>query len=337
MAEGALSERGTEEEGRGGGGMGTQPLAAALSVTFSMVTSALIILLNRRIIRGLQFPFPWLLTGWGLGVSGLLSFLLCRVGLVPSRARGRVLTAHFFFVETLPVALCTAVGMCLGNAASITVQMSFLQILKAFTPAVTFTVCWLFGLEAASPRVILAVAIIVGGTLVSTREEAAKAVFDARGTVTFLVSILFESTRVVLIQKLLSGRKQNLHPLEGLQYTALPTSVIMLVVSALLERGPFQTSGAWSIVTENPVTFGVAGVLGFLVNLGTFLALAHASSLTLKAATCVRNAALVWIGSLLGESIVPVQVLGYAISVGGFLLYSAVRAPAQAKGKQKSN
>ena len=38
---------------------------------------------------------------------------------------------------------------------------------------------------------ILAVAIIVGGTLVSTREEAAKAVFDARGTVTFLVSILF--------------------------------------------------------------------------------------------------------------------------------------------------
>ena len=190
MAEGALSERGAEEEGRGGGGgMGTQPLAAALSVTFSMVTSALIILLNRRIIRGLQFP--WLLTGWGLGVSGLLSFLLCRVGLVPSRARGRVLTAHFFFVETLPVALCTAVGMCLGNAASITVQMSFLQILKAFTPAVTFTVCWLFGLEAASPRVILAVAIIVGGTLVSTREEAAKAVFDARGTVTFLVSILF--------------------------------------------------------------------------------------------------------------------------------------------------
>ena len=179
---------------------------------------------------------------------------------------------------------------------------------------------------------ILAVAIIVGGTLVSTREEAPKAVFDARGTVTFLVSILFESTRVVLIQKLLGS-----HPLEGLQYTALPTSVIMLVVSALLERGPFQTSGAWSIVTENPVTFGVAGVLGFLVNLRTFLALAHASSLTLKAATCVRNAALVWIGSLLGESIVTVQVLGYVISVGGFLLYSGVRAPAQAKGKQKSN
>mgnify|MGYP007125911843 CR=1 FL=1 len=77
--------------------------------------------------------------------------------------------------------------------------------------------------------------------------------------------------------------------------------------------------------------------LGFLVNLGTFLALAHASSLTLKAATCVRNAALVWIGSLLGESVMPVQVLGYAISVCGFLLYSAERAPVQGKGKQKAN
>ena len=128
-SEGLRRRGGAGGAGRGGG-MGTQPLAAALSVTFSMVTIALIILLNRRIIRGLQFPFPWLLTGWGLGVSGLLSFLLCRVGLVPSRARGRVLTAHFFFVETLPVALCTAVGMCLGNAASITVQMSFLKILK---------------------------------------------------------------------------------------------------------------------------------------------------------------------------------------------------------------
>ena len=310
--------------------MVSQPLRAGLSVTFSMVTSALIIILNRHIIRELQFPFPWVLTGWGLGVSGLLSFLLCRVGFVPVRAKGRILTPRFFFVETLPVALCTAVGMCLGNAASITVQMSFLQILKAFTPVVTFTVSWLFGIETASPRVLVAVAIIVGGTLLSTREEVAKAIFDAYGTCLFLVSILFESTRVVLIQKLLADSKQKLHPLEGLQYTALPTAAIMLGVSAVLELGPFQATGAWKIVEENPMTFAAAGGLGFLVNLGTFLALANASSLTLKAATCVRNAAIVWIGTLLGESVVPVQTLGYAVSVGGFLLYTSARAPSAA-------
>ena len=49
------------------------------------------------------------------------------------------------------------------------------------------------------------------------------------------------------------------------------------------------------------------------------LAIRTNSSLSLKMSGCVKNAAIVGIGALTGDTVRPLQLLGYALSVAAFL------------------
>jgi len=318
-------------------------LHAAASLAVWSVASGAITVVNKTVMVDKGFAYPFALCAMGLATSGLLSGLLIALGAVPAT---RPLTGRVLAREVVPVAACGALAMYLGNCAVPTLSMAFLQILKAFTPAVTYAVSYLAGLEAASAGLVLSVGTIVAGTAVATVEERqGPGAFHAEGFAYFMASVAFEALRVVLIQKLVAGNgaggpdaRPPMHPLEGLRNMALPSAALMVLGALVWERDGLRSHGLAVAAREAPL-FALASVLGFTVNLATFLGIKYASSLTVKCVGCVKNALIVYVGVLQGERVSGLQLLGYGLSVAGFGGYSYLKtagAAAGAKPKRKA-
>ena len=99
-----------------------------------MAVSSGLILLNSHLLSH-GFHFPMALAGLGMAFSGLASFLVCRVfRLVEAR---RTVTPRFFAVRIMPVGLFMALTLHFGNLVYLHLTVSFIQMLKAFTPIIT--------------------------------------------------------------------------------------------------------------------------------------------------------------------------------------------------------
>ena len=102
-----------------------------------------------------------------------------------------------------------------------------------------------------------------------------------------------------------------------------------------------QRASALSLVAAKPGVYLAAAAMGFGVNWLAFLLIQLASSLTLKVCLqsehdcmhrvpqvlgTVKNTLTVWLGILMfGETVTPLQGVGYTISLIGFLRYNMVQ------------
>ena len=181
--------------------------------------------------------------------------------------------------------------------------------------------------------------------MATVEERQGPGAFHAEGFAYFMASVAFEALRVVLIQKLVAGNgaggpdaRPPMHPLEGLRNMALPSAALMVLGALVWERDGLRSHGLAVAAREAPL-FALASVLGFTVNLATFLGIKYASSLTVKCVGCVKNALIVYVGVLQGERVSGLQLLGYGLSVAGFGGYSYLKtagAAAGAKPKRKA-
>lgn len=71
-------------------------------------------------------------------------------------------TSDYF--RLLPIIFCTAATMFWGNAAYMHLSVSFIQILKAFTPALTLMVGVAAGVERLRLGLLVSVLLIALGT-----------------------------------------------------------------------------------------------------------------------------------------------------------------------------
>jgi hypothetical protein len=94
------------------------------------------------------FKYPVTLSGLGQGFSAIAAFVACRVlKVVPVEKR---VDAEFFMMRMLPIGFFNATTLMFGNAVYMFLSVSFIQMLKAFTPVITMV-----GLFLASLEVIL--------------------------------------------------------------------------------------------------------------------------------------------------------------------------------------
>jgi hypothetical protein len=121
-------------------------IAVLASAGLMAVSSGLILLNSHLLSHG--FHFPMALGGLGMAFSGLASFLVCRVfRLVEAR---RAVTPRFFAVRIMPVGLFMALTLHFGNLVYLHLTVSFIQMLKAFTPIITML--FLFAAGASRRR-----------------------------------------------------------------------------------------------------------------------------------------------------------------------------------------
>lgn len=288
--------------------------------TFSwMLASSALIFANKQLMVDHGFRFPFALTCLGQASSTLLAWLASLVGLAPLRPPPPL---HVMLTRLLPVSLSFAASLFLGNVAYLGLSVAFINIMKAATPMVTLALGLALGLERLSKLTLLATALIALGTYTATASEAASGHFHWLSFLAFAASVFFEGIRVVMTEKLLGQAKYNV--MEALVYLGPFTFGALAAGAYAFEWEGLRTQG-WAVMQSRPHDFLVATAICFLVNLFCYLAIKYVSATSFKVAGCLKNVMVVWGGILQGDVVTPRELQGYAISLAGFVLFSASR------------
>eukprot|EP00879_Flechtneria_rotunda_P019034 GHRR01019985.1.p1 GENE.GHRR01019985.1~~GHRR01019985.1.p1 ORF type:complete len:189 (+),score=38.90 GHRR01019985.1:336-902(+) len=125
-------------------------MAAAVASGW-MFVSSLLILLNKHLLKDLKFGYPMTVAGMGMCTSGIFSYILCHVTqTIEAKA---VITRSYWIKRILPVGFFMASTLWAGNLVYLYLSVSFIQMLKAFTPVITMIALFMAKLETPTYRV----------------------------------------------------------------------------------------------------------------------------------------------------------------------------------------
>eukprot|EP00775_Hariotina_reticulata_P006948 gene6948-7165_t len=299
--------------------------AGVVSTVFWMAASSALIIYNKELYdRG--FPFPQMVTGMGQVFSVLGGLLLAASGIMPLRSPPSKLSD---VTRLVPIIACTAATMYFGNTAYLHLSVSFIQILKAFTPALTLVIGAAAGVEQLKLSLVVSVLLIAVGTGIAVLAESGTPAYSLLGLMLFMGSSVTEAGRVVAGQLLLGPNKYN--SAEVLVYVGLPSALVLIMGSLLTERQRGMLTAAQVLIEARPEAFLKAFSMSCLVNLTSYMAIATTSSLTFKVAGCLKNLAVVWYGVVVhNDHVTKGHLFGYAVSIAGFVLYSRLKSQPKA-------
>ncbi len=150
--------------------------------------------------------------------------------------------------------------------------------------------------------------------------ESGAPAYSGYGLALFLGSSATEAARVVASQVLLGSRGYS--SADVLLYVGGPSALLLMGAGLVLE-GRSMLSAAAALAAVRPGALVRAWAMSAAVNLTSYLAISTTSSLTFKVAGCLKNLAVIWVGvAAHGDSVTAWHMLGYAVSVAGFLLYT---------------
>ena len=130
-------------------------LTLAYCMAYLLVGPALI-LTNKQILKDVGFAYPMVVSGIGQFSSAVGAFVVIRVLKLQPLTQVHQVKWSFYVRNMGVVGAATAASLCFGNAGYLYLTVSFVQILKAFTPV--FVVAMLFFTRVETPsRVMRAV------------------------------------------------------------------------------------------------------------------------------------------------------------------------------------
>ena len=220
--------------------------------------------------------------------------------------------------------------LCIHDDPCLSLQVSFIQIIKAAAPAFTLTLCMSAGMEQFSLLVAVSVVMVSLGTGLATLIESGTGAFSWLGFACIFFSTFLEAVRVVMTQQLLGSMRFN--AVEVVVWLGPLTALILFSASFIWEAKGLTEHG-FALIQAKPLWYLGAVSLGFVVNVAAALGIQTTSSLTFKVVGCVKNTLVVWCGMLLGDRVEGLQMLGYSMSLAGFLLYSRMKLQADRRKK----
>ena len=194
----------------------------------------------------------------------------------------------------------------------------------------------LAGMEHFSLLVAVSVLMVSCGTGLATLIESGTGAFSWLGFACIFFSTFLEAVRVVMTQQLLGSLRFN--AVEVVVWLGPLTALILFSASFIWEAKGLTEYG-FALVRAKPLWYLGAVSLGFVVNVAAALGIQTTSSLTFKVVGCVKNTLVVWCGMLLGDRVEGLQMVGYSISLAGFLLYSQMKFQADrsaSRGREQS-
>ncbi|KAI5476281.1 DUF250 domain membrane protein [Pseudohyphozyma bogoriensis] len=295
-----------------------QRLPAWVPILCWISTSSFVILQNKHILSNLKFSHPIALTTIHLLFQTIATRLLRKYsplidGAKELEATGKM-TKEVFIRKIVPIGVLFSASLVLSNWVYLRLTVSFIQMLKAFTPVSVLLISFAMRLKEPSQKLLAIVMLISAGVAIASYGEIE---FEMIGFLVQALAIAIESCRLVLVQILLQG--MNMDPLTSLYYTA----PVCLVVNAsiLLPVEGFQPFYDAVELVGLPTLFGNA-CMTFALNLSSVWLIGKASGLVLTLAGVIKDILLItgsW--AILGSTITSVQCFGYAIALGGLVAF----------------
>lgn len=294
-------------------------LAPCIAFVFS---GPCLVMINKHIMQDLGFHYPMCLGGLGQLFTGFTARALVagRVAEVRPESKEMVANQRWYFT-VLPIAFCKASTIASHNYAFLHLGMGFIQMLKAFTPAIVLGVTLMFDVAKPSSSGSAFVFLIVIGTMVEVKGELKATPI---GLVFMFFSEFAEAVSVVLTQRLLQNSKFTVA--EGLYFLALPCFCLLLAFGVMLEVPNMLQNGHHRLLQTHLAWFLASGLLGIVANYLSFVVVQVTSSVTLKILNCARSTGLVVVSVLaLGEVVSHMELVGYSIALVGFVGYNVVQ------------
>ncbi|KAL8286229.1 hypothetical protein RQP46_004717 [Phenoliferia psychrophenolica] len=276
--------------------------------------SSSVILQNAYILRELNFNYPIFLTTFHLMYATAGTRVLLRTTHLLDGLKNVEMSWDRWLRNIVPIGALFSASLIFSNLAYLTLSVSFIQMLKAFTSVAVLTMSVLMGLDKFNQRTaIVVVAISLGVALAAWGEID----FALDGFLYQTFGIMFEATRLVAIQKLLQGLRMD--PLVSLYYYAPVCAGLNALLIPVYEGwAPFQ-----QIIPTVGLPFLIVNAsTALLLNIAVVFLIGSASSLVLTLSGVVKDILLVG-GSviIMGSTVTFTQMVGYSIALIGLVIF----------------
>lgn len=301
-----------------------------LYISLYMVAGPALIMCNKHLVKDIGFNFPLTLSLWSQFMGSVIVFGTVH-GSGVELENSKKVTPKFFLYQIMPIGALMAMKMIFGMSSYLHLTVSFIQMFKAFTPAITLFVLFMSGVESPSRPVTLSVLTMCLGMSITCLGEVN---FSTIGVSLIFAAQLCEAMRLVLMQRFIKELK---FPAIELQYYRAPAcAAVLLVAAGFTEFREIYETGKISRMIENIHLFLLQSFLGFAVNIVNSLVIKISNSVTLKVLAVVRNAALVFINMFFfGEVVTGRQFSGYGVLLVAFAMFQHYRRVQFGQAKKK--
>ncbi|KAM0093007.1 hypothetical protein ACP6JD_003621 [Aspergillus fumigatus] len=282
--------------------------------TFHPAVYVSVILFNKHILDYAQFPI--ILTTWHLAFATFMTQVLARTTTLLDGRKTVKMTGRVYLRAIVPIGLFFSLSLICGNVTYLYLSVAFIQMLKATTPVAVLLATWAMGMAPVNLKVLFNVAVIVIGVVIASFGEI-KFVFI--GFLFQIGGIVFEATRLVMVQRLLSSAEFKMDPLVSLYYFA-PVCAVMNGVTALfvevpnLTMGHIYNVGVWTLLAN--------AVVAFLLNVSVVFLIGKTSSLVMTLCGVLKDILLVAASMMIWQTpVTPLQFFGYSIALIGLVYY----------------
>lgn len=262
------------------------------------------------------------------------------------------MTSRVYFRAIVPIGILYSASLVCSNLVYIYLSVAFIQMLKAAAPASVLMVGYAFGTDSWHAGTFGNVCVIVFGVMLASYGEVA---FSLIGFLFQLGGLIFESIRLIMVQKLLNPvnatplpgsdeeekaredegkdiivEKPNykMDPLVSLYYYAPVCAVMNTLVALIFEVPTFDFNdlnkvGVFTLIANAAVAF--------MLNVASVFLIGKTSSLVLTLCGVLKNCGIIFASILLfGTHITELQWIGYSIATLGLIYYSLGREGIQA-------
>ena len=284
-------------------------------LTFSTIT----VVSNKHLIKDAGFGNPIFVSSCGTIFAFALSTILVH-GKFVSVSEPKMTFKEWFKV-CVPVGFFSSITLACANIVYVYLSLSFVQMLKAFVPVVTYITHVFVGTDKYnSDFTVSLLAMVLGGMMCMNVSGKATVI----GVCVMFGSHFAEAIRTVGAQWLLVNRKFGV--IESMYYFAPATVVFFIPLVVYFEGSSLQAPGISSIANKYWYLFVVSSSWGCLVNACGLGVVKNIGAVWFKGINNIKNILLLFFGILVyGDVVTVLQAFGYALSLAGFGRYTYVK------------
>jgi len=284
-------------------------------LTFSTIT----VVSNKHLIKDAGFGNPIFVSSCGTMFAFALSTILVH-GKFVSVSEPKMTFKEWFKV-CVPVGFFSSITLACANIVYVYLSLSFVQMLKAFVPVVTYITHVFVGTDKYnSDFTVSLLAMVLGGMMCMNVSGKATVI----GVCVMFGSHFAEAFRTVGAQWLLVNRKFGV--IESMYYFAPATVVFFIPLVVYFEGSSLQAPGIISIANKYWYLFVVSSSWGCLVNACGLGVVKNIGAVWFKGINNIKNILLLFFGILVyGDVVTVLQAFGYALSLAGFGRYTYVK------------